>query len=69
MIKFWEEKEGEQSATRLVFLGMTVYAMAMGAIVWFQTQDWVAVMTLVGSLFSLGAGAKLFQKPMEDKTP
>ena len=72
MTKFWEEAEGQQSATRLIFILMSIYAMGMGAWVWAVTKDWTALAAVVPALFGLGAGLKLIQKPMEkeeNKTP
>lgn len=66
-VKFWEEAEGEQSATRLMFIVLLVYAMIMGAWVFAETKDYVGSLAMFSGIGTLAVGLKLYQKGQEAK--
>ena len=67
MVNFWEEEAGVQSATRLMFMVLTVYACAMGAWCFAVTKDYVASLALFSGIETLAIGLKLYQKGQEAK--
>lgn len=67
LIKFFEETPGVMSSQRLIFIVGSFYAMLMGAWVYHQSNDYTAVIAVVGSLSATFGVQKLVQKYMEPK--
>lgn len=68
MVNFWEESEGEQSSTRLVFLVGSVWLM--GITTYMATKPNASAMELAAfftGIFVVLAGSKLVQKAQEAK--
>jgi hypothetical protein len=64
-IGFFEEKPGQKSSQRLVFIIGTFYSMIMGAWVFYATHDYTGLIATVTSLAAVFIGGKLIQKTQE----
>lgn len=64
-IGFFEEKPGQKSSQRLVFIVGAFYAMIMGAWVFYATNDYTGLIATVTSLAAVFIGGKLIQKAQE----
>lgn len=75
---FFEESEGNRSITRLIVFFVTIIAVIFSEQILYVGLKQVknindllilasSVMTVFGGIFTLAAGFKLFQKPMEAK--
>lgn len=65
MIKFLEESEGTFSSQRLVYLIGSVYAMAMGAWIYYDTHSATSALSFVTSVGGLFGLQKVIQKQIE----
>lgn len=66
-IQFFQEENGQLSGQRLIFIIGSIYAMLMGAWVFYSTHDYMGVAMLVGVLSATFGTQKLVQKSQETK--
>jgi len=75
---FLEEEPGSGSITRLIYLGVTIFAVIFSAIILIAGLKYIksisdllilgtAVSSVFGCMFTLGASTKLIQKQQETK--
>lgn len=67
-VGFFEESEGQKSATRLVFIIGTFWAMALCTAVYFVSKpNPMELAGAFGTLIAALGGIKVIQKPFEGK--
>jgi len=64
---YLKESNGTQSATRLIFVAFSLYAIAASAFLFYKNNDYVAGISVFASISAIAVGLKLGQKPMEGK--
>jgi len=66
-IGFLEESEGVRSATRLIFVIGSFWAMVLCSYLAINGLVWTAILSLFSGIIGVLGGIKLGQRAMEDK--